>query len=410
VGSLLALIYFVLTMLPRHDWVPIIYNLRSLRARKWTTLFTAVGLALVVFVFTTVLMLAEGVERTLASTGSPDNVKIIRKGSQNEIQSGLLPENLRVIGAMPEIAAGKDGKPLVAAEVAVLIFALKENATDETQGANVMVRGVGDRAFEVHGGVHVDGRMFRPGTSEIVVGKGLIGRFRGMRPGGQVRFARRDWTVVGVLDSAGSAYDSEVWCDVDQALDAFQRRPAFSSITARLRARSDLDAIKARIASDPQLASVEVKREIDYWSAQSQTFAIFVEILGGVVSVIFAFGAILGAMITMYAQVAARTREIGVLRSLGFRRRSVLASFVMESVLLALFAGVAGVGCASVLQAFSFSTMNFQSFSEVSFRFSLSPRVVISGIAFAALMGYAGGLLPAARAASMAITRATRGG
>lgn len=411
VVSALALIYFALSMIPRRDWVPPIYNLRSLGARKWTTLFTALGLALVVFVFTTVLMLAEGVQKTLATTGSPDNAKVIRKGSQNEIQSGLLPENLRLIGSFPEIAVGKDGQPLVASEVAVLIFALKEDAKAETDGSNITVRGVGDRALEIHDSVKIEGRSWKPGTSEIVVGKGLVGRFRGFRVGGQVRFARRDWTVVGVLDGKGSAYDSEIWCDVEQALDAFQRRPGFSSVTAKLKGGSaGFPALAARFGSDTQLATMEVKREVDYWAAQSETFATFVRILGLMVSVIFAFGAVLGAMITMYAQVAARTREIGVLRSLGFRRRSVLASFVAESVLLALGAGVVGVAGASVLQAFSFSTMNFQSFSEVAFSFALTPQVVGLGLGFAALMGYAGGLLPALRAATMPITTATRGG
>jgi ABC-type lipoprotein release transport system permease subunit len=409
VASACALIYFAASMVPRRDWVPIVYNLRSLRARKWTTLFTAVGLALVVFVFTTVLMLAEGVHKTLASTGSPDNAKVIRKGSTNEIQSGLLPENFRYLGSLPEVAVGKDGQPLVAPEVAVLIFALKESAKDETDGANVTVRGVGERALEIHDGVHIEGRSFQPGTSEILVGKGLVGRFRGMRIGGQVHFARRDWTVVGILDAHGSAFDSEVWCDVDQALDAFQRRPSVSSVTLRLRGGA-MKALTDRCASDPQLATMDCRREIDYWAGQSEMFATFVRILGLMVSVIFAFGAVLGAMITMYAQVAARTREIGVLRALGFRRRSVLASFVVESLFLALLAGGVGVAAASVLQAFSFSTMNFQSFSEVSFRFVLSPRVIALGLGFAALMGYAGGLLPAVRAARMPITQATRGG
>ncbi len=410
VGSMLALVWFVISMLPRHDWVPPIYNLRSLRERKWTTLFTAIGLALVVAVFTTVFMLNEGVERTLAATGSPDNVKLIRKGSQNEIQSGLLPESLRLVAAMPEIATGKDGKPLISAEVNVLIYALKEGAKNDTEGTNLGVRGVGLQALEIHDGVKVSGRMFRPGTSEIIVGKGLAGRFQGMQVGGTVRFARRDWTVVGILDGGTSAYDTEVWCDVDQALDAFQRRPSFSSITARLRSRDAFEAMTSRMASDPQLSSVEPFREVAYWAAQSEAFAMFVRVLGIIVSVIFAFGAILGAMITMYAQVAARTKEIGVLRSLGFRRRSVLASFVAESVMLSLVSGAFGIALASLLQFFTVKTVNFQTFAEVSFRITLGPSTVLLGLGFAGLMGYAGGLLPAMRAARMPITQATRGG
>jgi ABC-type antimicrobial peptide transport system permease subunit len=231
-----------------------------------------------------------------------------------------------------------------------------------------------------------------------------------MRMGGQTRFARRDWTVVGVIDGHGSAYDSEIWGDVDQFMDAFQRRPAFSSLTARLKEPAAFSELEARIGADPQLSTLEVKREIDFWAAQSEGFSRFVLALGLSVAIIFAFGAILGAMITMYAQVAARTREIGTLRALGFRRRAVLVSFVIESVLLGLAAGGVGIGCASAMQAVSFSTMNFQSFSEVTFRFHLTGGVVLASTVFAALMGFAGGLLPAMRASRMPIVDATRGG
>src|SRR5581483_900692 len=366
----------------------------SLGVRKWTSALTAAGLALVVFVFAVVLMLTSGIQHTLRTTGSDENAKVIRKGSQIEVQSGVTPDLLRLVSASPGIAPGKDGQPLASPELVVLIFAEKSNAKDDTEGSNVNVRGVGARALELHPPAHLEGRMFQPGTSEIVIGKGLVGRFKGMRLGESARFARRDWQVVGVMDQAGSGYDSEVWGDIEQFEDAFARRPTFSSVTVKLTSRSAFDELKKHIEGDPMMNSLEARRESEYWAAQSENFSLFVNFLGIFVAVIFAFGAVLGAMITMYAQVAARTREIGTLRALGFRRRAVLVSFVIESVLLGLGSGGIGIAAASVFQFFSFSTMNFQSFSEVTFRFHLTPGIVVASFLFAALMGYAGGLLP----------------
>jgi putative ABC transport system permease protein len=409
-GGMLVVAALGLTVLVRRDWVPIVYNLRSLGVRRWTTAVTALGLALVVFVFTTVLMLATGVRETLRATGSADNAKIIRKGSQNEVQSGVLPEHLRLLSAAPEAQVGRDGKPLASPELMVLIFAQRQGAASEEEGTNLNVRGVGPMAFELHPPRALEGRMVTPGTSEIVVGKKLASRFKGMYLGGQVHFARRDWTVVGVMDQGGSAFDSEVWGDIEQFEDAFARRPSFSSITMRLKDSASLATLKARVEGDPMLSSLEVEPEIDYWAAQSEATAMFVRVVGIFVVFIFSFGAVLGAMITMYAQVAARTREIGTLRAIGFRRRAVLVSFVAESVILGFLAGVVGCAAASLWQLTSFTTMNFQTFSEMSFRFHMSKNVVGSSLVFAIIMGFAGGLLPAMRAARMPIVRATRGG
>ncbi len=410
VGGILVCALLGLTLLIRRDWVPVIYNVRSLGVRRWTTAVTALGLALVVFVFTTVLMLTAGVHETLKATGSAENAKIIRKGSQNEVQSGVLPEHLRLLSSAPETAVGKDGKPLASPELLVIIFAQREGAATEEEGTNLNVRGIGATGLELHPARSLEGRMFQPGTSEIVIGRKLAGRFKGMRMGGQVRFARRDWTVVGIMDQGGSAYDSEVWGDVDQFLDAFARRPAFSSVTLRLRDKGAVASLKTRVENDPMLSTLEVQPEIDYWAAQSEATAKFVNIVGLFVAIVFSFGAILGAMITMYAQVAARTREIGTLRALGFRRRAVLVSFVVESVILGILAGGIGCAAASLMQLTSFSTMNWQTFSEMSFKFHMSGGVVVASLVFAILMGFAGGLLPAMRAARMPIVRATRGG
>ena len=409
-GGMLVCAILGLTLLVRRDWVPIVYNLRSLGVRRWTTGVTAVGLALVVFAFTTVLMLATGVRETLKATGSAENAKIIRKGSQNEVQSGMLPEHLRLLSSAPETAMGKDGKPLASPELLVIIFAERENGKTAEDGTNLDVRGIGPTGLELHPPRALEGRMFTPGTSEIVVGKKLAGRFKGMELGGQVRFARRDWTVVGIMDQGGSAYDSEIWGDIDQFMDAFARRPAFSSVTLRLKDKHDVAALKSRVENDPMLSTLEVQPEVDYWAAQSEATAKFVNIVGLFVVIVFSFGAILGAMITMYAQVAARTREIGTLRALGFRRRAVLVSFVAESVILGLLAGAVGCAGASLMQLASFTTMNFQTFAEMTFKFHMSAGVVIASFVFAIVMGFAGGLLPAMRAARMPIVRATRGG
>jgi putative ABC transport system permease protein len=410
VVSGLIVLVLALTLIGRRDWVPVVYNFRSLGVRKVSTSLTALGLALVVFVFATMLMLAAGIRKTLVSTGGEGNAKILRKGAQSEVQSGIQPDQVRVLSASPEVAIGADGQPLVSPELVALIFATHENPKSDQDGSNVTIRGVGPKAFLAHEKVKLDGRQFAPGTSEIVIGKALVGQFAGMRAGGSVHFARRDWTVVGVMDSGGSGFDSEIWGDVDQMEDALQRRGAYSSLTVRLRDRADLQPLQARVAADVQTNSLETSREVDYYEKQSEGLSLFITILGVFVAVIFSLGAALGTMITMYSQVAARTREIGVLRALGFRRRSVLISFLVESLLLALLAGAVGVAGASLWRFVSFSTMNFQSFSEVTFQFVLTPKIIVQSLVFAMVMGYAGGLLPAVRAARLPIIDATRGG
>jgi putative ABC transport system permease protein len=392
----------------KREWVPVIYNVRSLAVRKTTTIFTLGGLSLVVFVFAMVLMLAAGMKQTMVSTGDPLNAKVIRKGSRNEIQSDVTHEQLPLLAAAPEVAVGDDGRSLSSAELSVLIFVLRDRAVDEADGSNLVVRGVGARALEVHALEELEGRVFTAGTSEILIGKALEGRFKGATLGGTMHFARRDWKVVGVANHGGTAFDSEIWGDVDQLENAFQRRP--NSVTLRLKDRAGLAALAERIAGDPRLNSLEAAGEIPYWSAQSEDFALFVTVLGVFFAVIVSLGAVLGAMITMYAQVAARTREIGTLRALGFKRRAVLVSFVLESVLLASLAGVIGLLAAAAMQRISLSTINSQTHSEITFRFHLTPAVVLVSLGFGVLMGYAGGLLPAVRAARRPIARASREG
>jgi ABC-type antimicrobial peptide transport system permease subunit len=384
--------------------VPLSYILRNLWTRRLTTLLTAGGMALVVFVFATVLMLEEGLRNTLVQTGSWDNAVVIRRSAGAEVQSVIDRDQAAVVATAPEIAYGGDGEPVVSKEVVVLINLEKRGSA---KPSNVVIRGVGDKGLALRPQVElVAGRMFRPGSSEIVAGRAIAERFSGAGLNETLRFGGREWTVVGVFDAGGTGFDSEIWGDAEQLMQAF-RRNAYSVTVAKLVAADRLDAFKARLESDPRL-TLEAKRETVFYAEQSEVLANFIRILGLSLSVIFSLGAIIGAMITMYAAVSNRTAEIGTLRALGFRRRSILAAFLLESLFLSLFGGVLGLGLASLMQLVSVSTMNWQSFSEIAFRFSLTPRIVVQSLAFAAVMGLLGGVLPAARAAGLKIVDALR--
>jgi ABC-type antimicrobial peptide transport system permease subunit len=401
-----AVLSFAGSLLRRKDFIPISYNLRSLLARKSTTLVTGAGLALVVFVLATVLMLEHGVRHTLVDSGSSRNVKILRSGTSSEVMSAIPVEQARIACSLAGLADDGAGGSLCSPELSVVVFATRRGGSN--QGANLMIRGVDSAAFKVHEGVSIEGRSFRPGTAELVVGKRVAQRFVGYALGQTAHFARRDWTVVGILDAQGSAFDSEVWGDLDQIQGAFERRGAVSSVTARLAPGAEAATLQRTIEADAQLNQVKAMRELDYFAAQSKGLSQLIDKIGLTISALFAIAAILGAMITMYAQVAARTRELGTLRALGFRRRAVLLSLVLESSLLGLCAGAIGIGAAWLMQSWSFSTLNARSFSEVTFALHLSPDIVGIGIAAGLLMGYLGGIVPAMRAASLPMLAATR--
>lgn len=384
--------------------IPLSYIVRNLWTRRLTTLLTAGGMGLVVFVFAAVLMLDAGLRQTLVSTGSFDNALLMRQGSQTEIQSILMRDQASLVETMPEIARGADGEPLSSREIVALI-AIPKRGSDKP--ANVVVRGVAPAGVAMRPQVHLTaGRMFRPGTSEIVAGSGVVDGFEGVDLGQQVRFAGREWVVVGVFDGGKSGFDSEVWGDSEQMLQAF-RRISFSSMLVRLRSRGDFDSFRNRIATDQRL-TLEVKPEPLFYEEQSKSLSQFISVLGLTLSIIFSIGAMIGAMITMYAAVSNRTAEIGTLRALGFRRSSILAAFLLESILLALLGGVFGLAMASFLQAFTITTMNFQSFSQLAFGFHLTPRIVVSTLVFSVVMGLVGGFLPSVRAARLEIVDALR--
>ena len=384
--------------------VPLRYVARNLWTRRLTTALTAGGLALVVFVFATVLMLDVGLKQTLVSTGEDDNVVAIRRGAETEIQSGISRLQANVIETHPAVALGADGRPLVSKEMLILIALTKSGAT---RPSNVIIRGVSPTALELRPQVRiVAGRMFKPGAAEIVVGAAIARGFEGAQIGSPMRFGQREWTVVGVFDAGGSGFDSEVWGDVELLLQAF-RRPVYSSMVLRLTDPAQFERLRADVDADPRLTN-EVKRERQFYADQSRALSTFITVLGLALTGFFSVGAMLGAMITMYASVANRVTEIGTLRALGFRRSTVLAAFLAEALLLGLAGGLLGVGAAALMQFASFSTVNFQTFAELSFRFALTPKIVAQTLVFSLAMGLAGGFLPSLRAARLEIVDALR--
>ena len=384
--------------------IPFSYVARNLWTRRLTTLLTAGGLALVVFVFATVMMMDAGLKRTLVTTGERDNVVVIRKGAETEIQSGITRMQASIIETHPAIATGHDSQPLVSKEAVVLISLRKVGAQ---KPSNVVIRGVSEAGLQLRPQVRlVAGRMFSAGASEIVVGAAIARGFANTQIGDKLNFAQRDWTVVGTFDAESSGFDSEIWGDVDQLMQAF-RRTAFSSVVLRLADADRLEGLRADFEADPRLTS-ELKRERAFYSDQSRALSTFINVLGLTLTTIFSIGAMLGAMITMYAAVSNRVGEIGTLRALGFRRANVLAAFLVEALLLGLAGGVAGLAAAALMQFASFSTTNFQTFADLSFRFVLTPGIAAQTLAFAVGMGLVGGFLPALRASRLEIVEALR--
>lgn len=386
--------------------MPLAYSARNLWTRRLTTVLTVAGMALVVFVFAATLMLVEGLQKTLVDTGSAENVVLIRKGSETEVQSGIGRDEAAILASQPEVAVGGDGQPLLARESVVLINLVKRDSNDE---ANVVIRGIAPASLALRPQVRlVEGRMPHPGAAEIVAGASIARRFRGAGLGENLRFGMRDWRVVGIFDAGATGFSSEIWGDVDQMMQAF-RRPVYSSILFRLRERGDYAGFKARIETDPRL-TVEAKGEIRFYADQSAAMATFLRILGTTLTLIFSVGAVIGAMITMYAAVAGRVTEIGTLRALGFGKGSILLAFLAEALFLGLLGGLAGLLCASFMQLITISTMNWQTFAELAFGFSLTAGIAAKSLAFALVMGLAGGLLPALRAARMELVEALRAG
>jgi putative ABC transport system permease protein len=385
--------------------IPISYNLRSLGVRWPSTLVAVIGIAGTVGVFVAMLALAHGFKATLVHSGLPDNAIVLRGGATSEMMSGVSLDQVKVIEDMPGVAR-KDGQPIVSPEVVVVAaFPLKSTGTD----ANVQVRGVSPKIFDVRPNVHiVAGRAFQPGHNELIVGRNVAHTYAGFDLGKTVRFGGGEWTVVGVFDAGGSSFDSELWCD-STILDQVYKRPttSFQSLTVHLESVDAFNKFKDAVTTDPRL-TVQVQREVDYYEKQSRTMSTLITVLGGLVAIVMAVGAILGALNTMYSAVSERGREIATMRALGFGAGAVVTSFMIEAVCIAFIGGI--VGCIAVwpVNGLTTGTMNFQTFSHLAFAFQITPQLVIGGVMFAVLMGIVGGVPPAIRAARARIAVALR--
>jgi ABC-type lipoprotein release transport system permease subunit len=383
--------------------IPLSYSYRNLLARRLTSFLTAAGMALVVFVFAAVLMLSEGLRQTLVATGSFDNAVVLRAGSETEVQSAVDRTQAGIIASQPEIALGSQG-PLVAPEAIILVNLPKRGTNNP---GNVMIRGVQPVSQNLRREIKLaQGRWFRPGSNELVAGANIARRFQGAGLGETMRFAMRTWQIVGVFDAGNTGFSSEIWGDAEQLLAAF-RRSVFSGVVLRLKDPGSFAALKTRLEADPRLP-VQVQREVEFYEAQSRRLADFIRLLGLVLTGIFGVGAVLGAMVTMYAQVGNRIGEIGTLRALGFPRHHILLAFLVEAALLGALGWIIGLLPASLLNFFTLSTVNWASFSEITFRFTLTLDIVWKSLAFGLGMGLVGGFLPALKAARLPVLDALR--
>lgn len=385
--------------------IPIIYNIRSVRARWTSSIVAVLGIAGTVGVFVAMLSLARGFQATLVASGSEDNALIVRAGATTEMTSGVGLDAVKIIQDAPGIARGADG-PLVTPEAVLMApIPLISTGTD----ANVEIRGVSPNVLQIRKQIKiVQGQMFHAGLNEVVVGKNANTTYRGLTLGNTVHLGSVNWKVVGIFDAGGSSFDSEVWGDAHLLSGAYNRPDnSFQSVTVHLNSPDALGQFKDAVTTDPRL-NVDVMREISYYAKQSTNMTTLITRLGGFVAMIMAIGAIFGALNTMYSAVADRGREIATMRALGFGGPSVVFSFLLEALLISFIGGV--LGCLAVLRlnGLTTSTINFQTFSNLAFAFKITPDLMIGGIVFALIMGIIGGLFPAIRAARLPVATALR--
>lgn len=386
--------------------IPLSYNARSLLQRPVSTAFTALGIALVVAVFIGMLALANGFRAALVRTGSPQNVLVLRDGADSELSSAIDRGTVSVLSSSPHVARGGDGRPLVSPE-AYVVIPLPRKGFDTTGLANVVVRGVSPAVWSVRANLDVvAGRRPESGRPEICVGEKMAARFDRTGIGETLRFGGRDWTVVCRFTAGGSAFESEIWGENEQVMPAF-RRTEFQSVTFRLKDTGAYEEAKRALETDRRLA-VDAYREAQFYAQQSELLGSILQALAIMITGIMAAGAVFGAINTMYAAVATRSPEIAVLLTLGFPPRSVLASFLVESALIALAGGVVGALIALPVNGLVTSTTNWASFSELAFTFQITPGLLLSGLAFALVMGLVGGFFPARRAARQPVVQALR--
>jgi putative ABC transport system permease protein len=375
---------------------------------RWTsTLVAIISIAGVVAVFIAVLALAHGFQKTLVNSGSAVNAIILRGGASSEYESAIYIDQIKIVQDIIGVDRDKNGAALISPEVVVVAaFPMKSTGTD----ANVQVRGVSDKVLQVRDNIKiVEGRFLTPGLNELVVGMKASRQYSGFDLNNTVNFGGSSWIVVGIFDAGGSAFDSEIWCDANNLNQTYKRpQNVFQSATIRLTSEDVFDSFKNTVSSNPQL-TLSVEREIAYYAKQSENVAILIRVLGFLVASVMAIGAIFGAINTMYSAVSARSIEIATLRALGFQARHIIISFVTESVFISLIGGIVGILLILPINNRAASTMNWQTFSQLSFTFMITPAFILEGLLFAAVMGFLGGLFPAVRASKIAIPTALRG-
>ena len=384
--------------------IPLRYNLRSLVIRWRSTVATALGIALVVAVFVMVMALARGLVATYISTGDPRNLLVLRKGSTAESSSQITRDEVRQIRYLSGIARNADGEPLASPEIQVLVQMVRRN---QAGSAHVLLRGLGSVGIELRPHVQIRaGRMFQPGLNECIVSQRIAQRFVGCQIGDRFPGGKAQWTVVGIFDAAKSAYESEIWVDADEARAAFNRSFYGSILLRPVADNAAVDTLTNRMESNRDL-SVRVLPETEYYKEQTNTGAP-IQFLGKFLAIVMSIGAVFSAMNTMYAAVGARSREIGTLRVLGYKRRDIYVSFLIESLLLALLGGVLGCLMALPLNGLATGTLSWNSFTEVAFEFRITGELLAKGMVFALVMGALGGLLPARLAARKPVLDALR--
>jgi putative ABC transport system permease protein len=385
--------------------VPVSYNFRSIRARWTSTIVAILGIAGTVGVFVAMLSLAHGFKATLVASGSPGNALLLRAGSPSEMMGGVTLESVKIVQDAPGIARDNAG-PLITQEVVgVMPFPLISTGTD----ANVQVRGVSANVLRIRTFVKIlQGRMFQPGLSELIVGRNAVHTYAGIKLGDSVSFGGGTWKVVGIFDAGGSSFDSEVWCDA-KILNEVLKRPdnIFQSVTVHLDSPDSFQHFKDAVMTDPRL-NLDVTREIDYYAKQSTTMTRLITVLGGLVAAVMAIGAVFGALNTMYSAVAERGREIATMRAVGFSSWNVILSFLFEALLISFVGGILGCLAVLPLNGLTTSTMNFQTFSNLAFAFKITFNLLLLGVLFALVMGILGGMLPAVRAARRPVAQALR--
>ena len=380
-------------------------TLRSIPQRLGSSVVAIIGIAGVVVVFTSVLSIAEGFRTAMRGTGDPRTVIVMRSGSDTEMTSGLSGEEARLVTEAPGIESGPEGVRASPELFAIIAVPLSRSGTD----ANVPLRGVSPAALQVRPQIRIaEGRMFRTGTSEIVVGRAASRQFQGVSVGSTVRSGKTSWQVVGIFDADGSVAESELWCDARVLQNAYARGNSFQSVYLRLATVDSLQQLKDALTTDPRL-NVTVLREPDYYSQQSQVLQSIIRTIGIGIGVLMGLGAIFGAVNTMYSAVASRSREIATLRALGFGSTPVVLSVLGEALLLSVIGGsIGGLIAWAAFDGYQTATMNWQSFSQVAFAFAVTPALLLRGLLYAALMGFFGGLLPAIRAARLPVVTALR--